>query len=80
VSISVTLAPQVKFRLSIADIQCAGRQKRCRRQVTWRVLGEGYFCNGCFDQIFAIRWRDIDIADIRRLSDDESDFFYNSGM
>ena len=59
--------------------QCAGHGVTCRHRVVWRIVGEGYYCNGCYEVHFATHWRDIDVQDIKRLSDREEDFFGSNG-
>lgn len=47
----------------------------CKRRVTWYIAGVGPYCHVCFENYFAINWRTIEIGDVYRLSDRESDFF-----
>lgn len=70
---------------SSGDWRCVGIPKHpplslvsslaCKRTVTWFVAGIGPQCHVCFESTLALDWRKIDIGDIHRLSDRESDFF-----
>ena len=59
--------------------QCAGYGITCKHRVVWRIIGEGYYCNTCYDSHLAAHYRDIDVLDIRRLSDREQDFYASNG-
>ena len=51
--------------------------RRCKHPTVWLIVGVGRFCHSHFETFHAINWKRIEIKDIRRLSNDEMDFFGN---
>ena len=59
---------------SLVNLQCVGFGSTCTRMVTWHIVGRGDYCWSCYESCLITHWRDIDVAQIRRLSDNEKDF------
>ena len=49
----------------------------CKRRVVWEIIGTGGMCNLCFEAYFAANWKNVEIGQVNRLSDDERDFWVN---
>ena len=58
----------------LVNLQCSGFGSTCTRLVTWYIAGHGHYCGSCYESCLATHWREIDVAQIKRLSDDERDF------
>lgn len=73
------ISPITNLRQCVGIIKTAASDHRaCPRKVTWFIRNVGPMCNWCYDVYFSVHAKTIDVADIRRLSDNDDDFLVRS--
>ena len=86
-SIAASVSMSIPTSVSVPDplsLHCVGPSKHatdrpvCKRKTTWWIKNVGVFCHNCYENYFGSH-PEIDVDDIRRLSERDGDFYNGNG-